>query len=122
MTTIYEWGCTADQTFLKKLIVIGTRTCLASKSLDVFCHFHRVREVLLVPNEVFVVFRVFDIQPEDINGHIFLIEPLLNASDIVRADIVPPALMVSKRPMCRERRCPRESRVLSKYIFWGGTR
>ena len=95
---------------------------LASEGFDVVEHVNRVREVLLVPNHVLVVLGILDIQPEDVNRHVFFVEPLLHTPDIVGTDIVPPALMIAQRPMRGELDGSGKFRILAKDLVWCGSR
>src|SRR6266498_1833225 len=97
------------------------RTNLSSKCGHVIRHFNGVRESLLVPHEILVVVRILDIKPKHINGHIFLIKPPLNHSNIFRAYIVPPTLVVSQAPLWRHDRSPGKPCVLPEYVFWSWT-
>ena len=73
--------------------------------LNIFDHVDRVREMLLVPDEILVFLRVFDIKPEDINWYIIFIKALLHASHIIRADVVPATLVITESPMGWKERC-----------------
>jgi hypothetical protein len=85
-------------------------------------HLNRVRELFLIPDEILVLFRVLNIKPEDIDRNICLVEAALHRPDIIRTDVVPPALMVSERPMRRDDGGARQTRVLSEHVRRGGAR
>ena len=94
---------------------------LASAGLDVVEHVHRVREVPLVPNHVLVIFGMLDIEPENVNGDIFLVEALLHTPDIVGTDVVPSALMITQRPMRRKLNRSSQFRILTEDLLWRGS-
>jgi hypothetical protein len=79
---------------------------LTSLSFYVIYHVNGIWKVFLIPYEVLVFLGIFDIKPEDVNRHIFFVEPLLYRPNIIRADIVPPTLVITERPMRREHRSP----------------
>ena len=95
---------------------------LASEGLDIVEHVNWIREVLLVPNHVLVVLGILDIQPEDVNRHIFFVEPPLHAPDIVGTDIVPPALVIAQRPMRGKLDRSGQFRILAENPVWCGSR
>lgn len=95
---------------------------LALNRLDILGHLNWVGEELVIPHEVLVVFGVFNIEPENVHGYILLIETLLHAPDVVRADIIPAALVVAKGPVSRERGGPGQSGVLSEDVGDSGAR
>lgn len=73
----------------------GAMTDFTAQSCNVFGHFDWVGEVFLVPYHILVILGVLDIQPKDIERHIFLIEACLYTTHVIRADIVPAALVVA---------------------------
>src|SRR6201996_4262284 len=93
-----------------------TSSNFAFESRNVVRHLHGVREGFLLPHKVLVVVRVLDVEPEDIDGHIFLVKTLLYSAYIVAADVVPPTLVVAKAPVRWKHRCARQARVLREYV------
>ena len=67
---------------------------LAGEGLNIVEHVNWIREVLIVPNHVFVVFGILDIEPKHIDGDIRLVEAGLYTSDIFGTDVVPSTLVV----------------------------
>lgn len=76
-------------------------TDLAAQRSDVVGHLYWVGEILLVPDHILVILRILDVQPKDINGHILLVEALLYIAYVVRADVIPAALVVPQCPVGR---------------------
>ena len=109
-----RWRPSALGLLLTRLEIQCRVTYFTANSRDVISHFHRIREIFLIPNEILVLFRIFNIKPEHIDRHVLFIEPLLHTPYVIGADIIPPALMIPKGPVCRQRRCPSELRVLTK--------
>lgn len=95
---------------------------LASEGFDVVEHINWVREVLPFPNHVLVVFRILDVQPENVNRDILFVEALLHASDVVGTDIVPPALVIAQGPMRRKLDCSGQFRILTEDLIRCGSR
>lgn len=100
----------------------STMTDFTTQSCNVFGHFDWIGEGFLVPYHILVILRVLDIQPKNIERHIFLIEASLNTTHVIRADIIPAALVVAERPVCRQRGCTSEAAVLAEHIRRGRTR
>lgn len=57
-------------------------TNLALQFGDIVHHINWVREMLVVPHEVFVIICVLDIEPQDIERDILFVESSLNAPNI----------------------------------------
>jgi hypothetical protein len=73
--------------------------------------------IFLIPNEILGVLRIFNIEPQYIHRDILFIEPFLNGADIVRANVIPPTLVISQSPVSWEYRCSRQFGILSEYVF-----
>ena len=76
-------------------VTTGAMTDFTTQSCNVFGHFDWVGEVFLVPYHILVVLGVLDVQPKNIERHIFLIEAFLYITHIIRTDVVPAALVVT---------------------------
>jgi hypothetical protein len=85
---------------------------------DIVGHFNRIRELFFLPDEVLVVRRILDIQPNHIDRHVFLVKSPLDAAYVVGADVVPPALVVRERPVRRERGCAGQAGILLEDVLW----
>lgn len=68
---------------------------LAAKGSNVVHHVNWVGEVLCIPYKVLVVRSVFNIEPENVERDLPLVEVGLYFANIVRADVIPTALMVA---------------------------
>ncbi len=91
-------------------------TDFTAQSCNVIDHFDWVREVFLVPYHILVILGILNIQPKNIERHIFLVEASLYTTDVVRADVVPAALVVTQRPVRRQWSRTRKATVLAEYI------
>lgn len=74
---------------------------MASSSSNIINHINWVGEVLRLPHEVLVILRILDIEPEYIYRHALFVKALLNSANVIRANIVPPALVVPQCPVRR---------------------
>ena len=95
----------------------GTRdgkTHLAFLGFYVRNHLDWVGERFLVPHKVLVSFGILDIEPKDVDGHILVIEPLLYASDVITANIIPATLVIGNGVQRRKHGGASEAGVLVK--------
>jgi hypothetical protein len=74
-------------------------------------HLNRIWEFLLLPDEVLVIRRIVNIEPEHIDRHVLLIEAFLDVPNIFRRNIVPSTLVVRNRPERWERCCASQSGI-----------
>lgn len=95
---------------------------LASNSDYIIGHFDRVGEVLLFPHEILVFVSVLDIQPNNIHRHILLVKSFRNSPNIVRANIVPSALMMAKSEERRQSARSGQTCVLLEDGGWSRAR
>jgi hypothetical protein len=98
---------------------VHTTTDFTAHSGNFVGHLHWVREILLVPNHILMVFGILDVQPKDIERHVLLVEALLHTADVVGADVIPATLVVTQRPVRRQRSCAGEAAILSEYFCRG---
>ena len=68
-----------------------------------------------------MLFGILDVEPENIDRDVLFVKSLLHAPNVVAADIVPSALVVSKRPMWRKLNRPGQSRILAENMVWRGS-
>ena len=68
-----------------------------------------------------MVLGILNVKPENVDRDVLFVEALLHTPDIIGTDVIPPALVVSQRPMRRELYCSSQPGVLSEDLVWRGT-
>ena len=65
-----------------------------------------------------MILGILDIEPEDVNRDILFVKVLLHTPDVVGADIIPPTLVITQRPMRRKLNRSSQFRVLTEDLVW----
>jgi len=95
---------------------------LTAKGSNVVHHVNWVGEVLRIPDEVLVVRRVFNIEPQNVEWDLRLVEVGLYFANIIRADVVPTALVIAEREMLGQRWSTCQACILHENVVGRGTR
>mmetsp|Transcript_8868 Transcript_8868/g.14855 ORF Transcript_8868/g.14855 Transcript_8868/m.14855 type:complete len:270 (-) Transcript_8868:725-1534(-) len=100
---------------------VNDRHHLASGCRQLILHLFRVGELELVPREVSLPIRVFDVEPEHIVRQVERLELSVHILDVSIVVVIPSALVVAEGEKRWQRGHPRELGILCKDFHGGGS-